>query len=83
MFNRKRPRVELVENADLIDLLLHSDQATRRQLVSEAIGTGALTASKAEDLLAQAARLERAAGPRPFQPVPGPEPRPGWGIDYP
>ena len=83
MFIRKRPRVEPVEHADMIDLLLHSDQATRRQLVSQAIQTGTISASKAEDLLAQAARLERVAGPQSFEPVQGPEPRPGWGIDYP
>ena len=83
MFNRKQPVVQHVEHADLIDLLLDADEATRRQLMSQAIQSGALKRSEAEDLMVRAARLERAAGPRLSELKSEPESRAAWGIDYP
>ncbi|MGD0121904.1 MAG: hypothetical protein ABSC46_05010 [Candidatus Limnocylindrales bacterium] len=83
MFNRRQPEVEDVGHVDLIDLLLDADEATRRRLMSQAIQSGALNRSEAEDLMTQAARLELAAGPRPSEPKPEPEHRAAWGIDYP
>jgi hypothetical protein len=82
LFNRKPPHAEHVEDADMIDLLLDADEATRRQLVAQAIQSGALTSREADDLMAQTARLQRAAGPR-SEPQPEPRPRAAWGIDYP
>lgn len=61
MFTRKLPEVP---NADLIDLLLDADQPTRKLLLFQALQTGDLKKSEAEDLMAQVARLERAAAPR-------------------
>lgn len=61
VFTRKLPEVP---NADLIDLLLDADQPTRKLLLFQALQTGDLKKSEAEDLMAQVARLERAAAPR-------------------
>ena len=83
MFNRKHPPVQHVENSDMIDLLLDADETTRRQLMSQAIQSGALDKSEADDLIAQVSRLERAAGPRLSGPKPEPPAPPAWGIDYP
>jgi hypothetical protein len=83
VFNRKQPQVEHVGHTDMIDLLLDADAATRRQLVAQAIETGALSRIEAEDLMAQAARLERVAGPRRLASATEPESQPAWGIDYP
>ena len=82
MFNRKQRQTEHVKDADMIDLLLYADEATRRQLVAQAIQSGALTSRQADDLMAQTARLERAAGPR-SESQPEPQPQVAWGIDYP
>ena len=82
MFNRKPPHAEHVEDCDMIDLLLDADDVTRRQLVEHAIQSGALSKSEADDLMAQTARLERAAGSR-REPQPEPRPQAAWGIDYP
>ena len=62
MFTRKLPEVP---NADLIDLLLDADEPTRKLLLFQALQSGDLKKSDAEELIAQVARLERAAGPRP------------------
>ncbi len=61
MFRRK-PRD--VPHADLIDLLLDADAPTRKLLIFEALQAGTLGKSEADDILAMASRLERAAGPR-------------------
>jgi hypothetical protein len=61
VFNRKLPEVP---QADLIDLLLDSDEPTRRLLVFRALQTGILRKSEAEQVLAQVMRLERATGTR-------------------
>jgi hypothetical protein len=53
-----------VPNADLIDLLLDADEPTRKLLLFQALQSGALKKSEAEDLIAQVSRLERVAGPR-------------------
>ena len=83
MFNRKQPEVEDVGHADLIDLLLDSDETTRWQLMAQAVQSGALDRSEADDLMALAARLERVAGPRRTGPKTEPKPVVAWGIDYP
>jgi hypothetical protein len=54
-----------VPNADLIDLLLDADDSTRKLILFQALQTGQLKKSEAEELIAQVARLERAASPRP------------------
>jgi hypothetical protein len=54
-----------VPHADLIDLLLDADEPTRKLLLFQALQTGQLKKSEAEELIAQVARLERAASPRP------------------
>ena len=82
MFNRKPPHAEHVEDSDMIDLLLDADDATRLQLVAQAIQSGALTRGEADDLMARTARLERAAGPR-RESQPEPQAHVAWGIDYP
>jgi len=82
VFNRKQPQAEPFEPADWIDLLLDADETTRRLLMLHAIQSRALSRAEAEDLMAQATRLERAAGPR-REPQPEPEPRAAWGIEYP
>ena len=61
MFHRKASQVP---HADLIDLLLDSDEPTRKLLLFQALQSGALAKSEAEEILAMASRLERAAGPR-------------------
>jgi len=61
LFHRKPPQVP---HADLIDLLLDSDEPTRKLLLFQALQSGALAKSEAEEILAMASRLERAAGPR-------------------
>lgn len=63
MFGRKTQQVQQVPHADLIDLLLDSDEPTRKLLLFEALQTGAIMKSEAEEVLATVARLERAAGP--------------------
>lgn len=83
MFNRKQPEVEDVGHADLIDLLLDADEATRWQLMAQAVQSGALDRSEADELMGLAARLERVAGPRQTEPKPEPKPVAAWGIDYP
>lgn len=83
MFSRKQPLVQHVEHSDLIDLLLDADDGTRRLLMAQAIQSGALNRSEADNVMAQAARLERVAGPRVSEPRPKPEPPVAWGIDYP
>ena len=50
--------------ADLIDLLLDADEPTRRLLIFQALQTGVVKKSEAEEMIAQVARLERAASPR-------------------
>ena len=61
VFHRKLPEVPQV---DLIDLLLNADEPTRKLLVFQALQTGTLRKSEAEEVMAQVMRLERAAGPR-------------------
>jgi hypothetical protein len=70
VLNRKLPKVP---HADLIDLLLDADEPTRKLLVFQALQTGALKKSEAEEVIAQVARLERAAAPRPIQPKAEPQ----------
>ena len=62
MLSRKQTEVP---NADLIDLLLDADEPTRKLLIFQALQSGDLKKSEAEDLIAQVSRLERVAGPRP------------------
>lgn len=83
VFRRKQRLVQHVAHADLIDLLLDADEATRRQLISHGIQNGTFDKSEADDLMARVARLKRAAGPRPSEPKPEPEPQSAWGIIYP
>jgi hypothetical protein len=61
LFHRKPPQIP---HTDLIDLLLNSDEPTRNLLLLQALQSGQLTKSEAEEILAMASRLERAAGPR-------------------
>ena len=61
VFHRKLPEVPQV---DLIDVLLNADEPTRKLLVFQALQTGTLKKSEAEQVMAQVMRLERAAGPR-------------------
>jgi hypothetical protein len=61
VFTRKLPEVP---NADLIDLLLDADEPTRKLLLLQALQSGDLKKSEPEKLMAQVARLERAASPR-------------------
>ncbi|HJX67579.1 MAG TPA: hypothetical protein VJ258_02505 [Candidatus Limnocylindrales bacterium] len=61
MFHRKTPQIP---HTDLIDLLLNSDEPTRKLLIFQALQSGALAKSEAEEILAMASRLERAASPR-------------------
>ena len=65
MFTRKLPEVP---NADLIDLLLDADQPTRKLLLFQALQAGSIMKSEAEEIIAQVARLERAAAPRRVKP---------------
>ena len=51
--------------ADLIDLLLDADEETRKLLIFQALQTGVVKKSEAEEVIAQVVRLERVAGPRP------------------
>ena len=53
--------------ADLIDLLLDADESTRRLLIFQALQSGVVKKSEAEDVIAQVVRLERAASPRDTQ----------------
>ncbi|HEX7496717.1 MAG TPA: hypothetical protein VF349_08800 [Candidatus Limnocylindrales bacterium] len=61
MFHRKPPQIP---HTDLIDLFLNSDEPTRKLLLFKALQSGALAKSEAEEILAMASRLERAAAPR-------------------
>jgi hypothetical protein len=49
--------------ADLIDLLLDADEPTRKLILFQALQTGVVKKSEAEEIIAQVARLERVAGP--------------------
>jgi hypothetical protein len=80
VFNRKQVQFE---PSDFIDLLLDADEATRRQLVFQAVQSGTLSRSEADDLMAQTTRLERVAGPRLTEPTEEAVPQTAWGIDYP
>jgi hypothetical protein len=60
VFRRKPPQVQ---HTDLIDLLLDSDEPTRRLLLFQALQNGSLKKSEAEEVMATVIRLERAAGP--------------------
>jgi len=60
LFAKKNPQVS---DSDLIDLLLNSDQPTRKLLILKALQSGALRKSEAEEILGMVARLERAAAP--------------------
>jgi hypothetical protein len=62
VLKRKQPEAP---HADLIDLLLDADEETRKLIVFQALQTGTLKKSEAEDLIAQVVRLQRIAGPRP------------------
>jgi hypothetical protein len=62
VLNRK---MHEVPNADLIDLLLDADEPTRKLLLFQALQSGSVKKSEAEEIIAQVARLERAAAPRP------------------
>lgn len=66
MLSRK---VQQVPHADLIDLLLDADEPTRKLLIFQGLQTGALKKSEAEAVIAQVARLERAAAPRTAAPT--------------
>ena len=68
MFKRKLPEVP---QADLIDLLLDADEPTRKLLVFQALQTGTLRKSEAEEVMAQVMRLERVAAPRDPKPKSG------------
>ena len=57
--NGKLPQVS---RTDLIDLLLDADADTRRLLIFQALQTGALKKSEAEEVVAQIIGIERAAG---------------------
>ncbi len=70
MLNRKPSKVP---HADLIDLLLDSDEPTRKLLIFQALQTGDLKKSQADELIAQVGRLERAAGPRSIKPLAEPQ----------
>jgi hypothetical protein len=59
-----RKQAEVVRHADLIDLLLDSDEPTRKLLVFQALQAGTLKMSEAESVMAQVVRLERHAGPK-------------------
>jgi hypothetical protein len=89
VFNHKQPqpaRSDGVRHAELIDLLLDSDELTRRQLILQVLQTGAVRKSEAEELMAQVLRLKRVAGPRSPATTPvraEQEPGAAWGIDYP
>jgi hypothetical protein len=61
VFRRKPP---VVPYTDLIDLLLESDEPTRKQLLVEALQSGLIGQSEADEVMAMASRLERAAAPR-------------------
>ena len=65
MLNR---RAQEVPNADVIDLLLDADEPTRKLLMFQALQSGTLKKSEAEQVIAQVARLERAAAPRTATP---------------
>ena len=60
MLNRKPREVPF---SDLIDLLLDSDEETRRLVLFEALQSGEIKKSEAEQVIAQVERLERAAAP--------------------
>ena len=62
MFRRKKP--PQVQHVDLIDLLLDSDEPTRKLLLFQALQAGTLKKSEAEEVMATVSRLERVAGPR-------------------
>jgi hypothetical protein len=53
--------------SDLIDLLLDADEPTRKLILFQALQTGMLKKSEAEEMIGQVARLERAASPRQVQ----------------
>ena len=58
MFTRKSAEVP---HTDLIDLLLDADESTRKLLIFRALQAGTLKKSAANSVMAQVARLERAA----------------------
>jgi hypothetical protein len=51
----------LLSRTDLIDLLLDADEVTRKLLIFQALQTGALKRSEAEEVVAQVIGIERAA----------------------
>jgi hypothetical protein len=53
-----------ISRTDLIDLLLDSDECTRKLLIFQALQSGALKKSEAEEVVAQMLGLERAADPQ-------------------
>ena len=63
-------KVQQVPHADLIDLLLDADEPTRKLIIFQALQAGSIKKSEAEEVMAQVARLERAAAPRPATPTP-------------
>jgi hypothetical protein len=65
---RRKSRTPQVPNTELIDLLLDADESTRKVILFQALQTGQLKKSEADALIAQVARLERAASPRPTTP---------------
>jgi hypothetical protein len=50
--------------ADLIDLLLDADEPTRKLLLFQALQTGVLKKSQAEEVLARVSRLEGVMAPK-------------------
>lgn len=89
MFNLRHSLVtksNSIAHADLIDLLLDADETTRKQMMLEALQSGDVRKSEAEELMAQVLRLERVAGPRSqltTVAMPEQQPEAAWGIDYP
>ncbi len=86
VFSRKQSQTQdpdQVSHTDLIDLLLDTDEPTRRQLMRQLLQSGEMDKSEANDLMALVVRLERVAGPRHLEPKPEARPRVAWGIDYP
>ena len=57
-------KVTKISRTDLIDLLLDADECTRRLLIFQALQTGAIKKSEAEEAVAQMLGLERAADPQ-------------------
>jgi hypothetical protein len=55
-------KLQQVSRTDLIDLLLDADELTRRLIIFQALQTGALKRSEAEEVVAQIIGIERTAG---------------------